>query len=415
MVRRLDDITGNMATQITKTLDEQHWWFHQLGAEDRSWINLVAQAGVSGFARWFADDDENPVDPGAIFNVAPKELARKITLRQTVDLIRTTIKVVEEQIITQMPRGDRTALGTAIVVYSRDVAFAAAEIYAKAAESRGTWAEHTELLIIDSLINGEPDSTLVSRASTVGWPVNAPACVVIGGALSTEGIAALRQATRKAGLNVLAAAHGTKLVAVLAGESLNSSLDVLATVESLKDHFAPGRIIISSLADSLATARVSASEALAGAEAEIGFQGPLQVIEAAALLPERALNGDPLAKNQLINSIYLPLLAAGGDLLETTTSFFEHGSSIEASARALYVHANTIRYRIKRVQEVIGYSPTNPREAYCIQIALTLGRMQPPGPPAAESKGILGVSEEIKKRIVGIPQMFKAISTRTAS
>ena len=48
---------------------------------------------------------------------------------------------------------------------------------------------------------------------------------------------------------------------------------------------------------------------------------------------------------------------------------------MEAAARALFVHANTVRYRLRRIHEVSGYSPTDPRDAYALRLALTLGRL----------------------------------------
>ena len=55
--------------------------------------------------------------------------------------------------------------------------------------------------------------------------------------------------------------------------------------------------------------------------------------------------------------------------------FLDQGSSVEAAARTLFVHANTVRYRLRRVHEVTGYSPTHPREAYALRLSLTLGRL----------------------------------------
>ena len=46
---------------------------------------------------------------------------------------------------------------------------------------------------------------------------------------------------------------------------------------------------------------------------------------------------------------------------------------MEAAARDLYVHPNTVRYRLKRIQEVTGYNPADPREAYILRMAITLG------------------------------------------
>ncbi len=51
-------------------------------------------------------------------------------------------------------------------------------------------------------------------------------------------------------------------------------------------------------------------------------------------------------------------------LLETLRAFLDAGGALEATARALFVHTNTVRYRLRRVAEICGESPTDPRGAY---------------------------------------------------
>ena len=41
----------------------------------------------------------------------------------------------------------------------------------------------------------------------------------------------------------------------------------------------------------------------------------------------------------------------------------------------LYVHPNTVRYRLRKVAEVTGWDPLDPREGYVLQTALALGRL----------------------------------------
>jgi DNA-binding PucR family transcriptional regulator len=65
-------------------------------------------------------------------------------------------------------------------------------------------------------------------------------------------------------------------------------------------------------------------------------------------------------------------------MLETVTAYFDHGGSIEGTARALFVHPNTVRYRLRRAAEVTGLSPSAPRDAYTYRLALTLGRLAAP-------------------------------------
>ena len=71
------------------------------------------------------------------------------------------------------------------------------------------------------------------------------------------------------------------------------------------------------------------------------------------------------------------LECAGGGLLETLVTFLDQGLSVEAAARALFVHANTVRYRLRRIHEVTGYRPTDPRDAYALRLAVTLGDETP--------------------------------------
>lgn len=93
------------------------------------------------------------------------------------------------------------------------------------------------------------------------------------------------------------------------------------------------------------------------------------------LLPERALSGDGHARRMLSHEIYLAL-ANSKELLETCVGFLDSGSSTEATARALFIHPNTVRYRVKRIQDITGYNPSDAREAYILRMAITLGRLQ---------------------------------------
>jgi DNA-binding PucR family transcriptional regulator len=93
------------------------------------------------------------------------------------------------------------------------------------------------------------------------------------------------------------------------------------------------------------------------------------------LLLERTLGGDQDARRHLVEQVYLPLVESRGALLETIEAWFGHGRSVEATARALFVHPNTIRYRLRQVDELTHLSPTQPREAQTLSFALICGRL----------------------------------------
>ena len=133
-------------------------------------------------------------------------------------------------------------------------------------------------------------------------------------------------------------------------------------------------VVVGPTVDGLAGAPKSAREAASGFRAAKAWPEGPQTLLSVDLLPERALAGDGHARRTLASEIY-PALASNKELLETCVGFLDCGSSMEATARALFVHPNTVRYRLKRIQEVTGYNPTDAREAYVLRMAITLGRL----------------------------------------
>jgi DNA-binding PucR family transcriptional regulator len=376
--RRLAGVTGAMATATVAEMESRHSWFRDLDAEPRSWITLVAQAGIDGFVTWFADPDPAAPSTSDVFGSAPQELARRISLAQTVELVKTTIEVVETQIDEVMPRSDRPILHAAIVQYSREVAFAAAEVYARAAELRGAWDVRLEALVVDAVVRGDTDETVLSRASTLGW--RSPAAIVVAVGRAPDGdsaqvLEAIRHTAAIARIDMLGSVQGDRMIVILGGDGLDTETHALSLVASFVSCFGSGAVVVGSPVEHLMDAATSTREALSGYRAAVAWPEAPRPVSAHDLLPERALAGDGHARRALARELYDPILSAGGGLLETLITFLDQGSSVEAAARALFVHPNTVRYRLRRIHEVSGYSPTDPRDAYALRLSLTLGRL----------------------------------------
>lgn len=374
IARRLGDSAAELTTAALARIAEEHRWFADLDAENRSWITVVARSGIDGFLSWFASAGADTA-PASIFDAAPRALARRITLNQTVDLVRTTIDTVELR-ITELPEDERAPLRMAILRYSREVAFAAARVYARAAEVRGAWDARLEALVVDAVIRGEADESVVSRASTLGWASPPAIAVVIGAAPDEPGraVETIRQAAARHGLDLLAAPQGDRLVLVIGGR-LAGRDELLAQVGDFSALFGDGQVVVGPIVANLAEAARSARAALSGMRAARAWPEAPRPVAAEDLLPERALAGDGHARRALAEEVYQPLVAAGRDLVDTLAAFFDSGASIEATARALFVHPNTVRYRLRRVAELTGYSPLDPRGGYALRLALTLGRL----------------------------------------
>lgn len=373
-LRRLHDGSGLLSAAAMRKLDETLPWYRALPAEDRSWVNLVAQAGISSFISWFSDPSVPPHGASEIFAAAPPELTRSISLQHTLQLVRLVVEVVEDHSDRLAAPGGERDLREAVLRYSREVAFSAAEVYARAAEVRGAWDARLEALVVDALVRGDADDALRSRVAALGWSGHGKALVLVGTTstpLDDVRAAELRRATRRAADDALVGIQGDRLVVVLGGEG-----DLRAAAEQLLPRFGPGPVVIGPDVPSLDEAGRSAAAALAGLSAARAWPTAPRPVAADDLLPERVLVGDQVARRTLVEQAYRPLVAAGGSLLDTLAAHVEHGRSLEAAARVLYVHPNTVRYRLRKVAEVTGWDPLDAREAYVLQTALALGRLE---------------------------------------
>jgi hypothetical protein len=342
-------------------------------ADQRSWVMLVAQAGIAAFVEWLRQPERAPEITYEVFGAAPRELARSVTLQRAVALVRVTIEVVESQVEHLAAPGEEAGLREAVLRYSREVAFAAAQVYASAAENRGAWDARLQALLVDALLRGDPDDILASRAAALGWADIAPVAVVAGrpppGDVETV-LDAIQLAAKYAGTDILAGVQGDRLVVVLGGVQ-----DPLVPTRSLLPEFGPGPVVVGTLATGLATAGASARAALAGARAVAAWPGAPRPVLASELLPERALAGDPEARQLLSQDVYATLRDAGPTLLDTLTAYLDCGSTLEGTARALFVHPNTVRYRLRRITDACGLSPVNARDAFALRVALVVGRL----------------------------------------
>jgi DNA-binding PucR family transcriptional regulator len=382
-VRRIERASGALGTAAIAAMDRRLPWFRNMSAENRSWLGLVAQAGIAAFLDWIRHPERNRPAVTEVFGTAPRELARAVSLQHAVEMVRVIIDAVEAQVDELAAPGDEAELREAVLTYAREIAFSAALVYARTAEARGAWDARLEALVVDSLVRGETEESLHSWASALNWS-SSPVTVVVGtigdfdgegegkdGVLGSEPlIEELRTQARRARLDLLAGVHGNRLILVVGGSD-----DPIAAAERFAGRFGPGPVIAGPLVRDLRTASVSARAALAALRAAPAWPDAPRPAGADDLLPERALDGDPDARATLISEVYEPLLTGGHALLDTLTTYLEQGSSLEATARMLFVHPNTVRYRLRRVVELTDYAPSAGRDGFTLWVAVALGRL----------------------------------------
>jgi len=389
----LRTISGELATATIKRLDATLPWYGDMPPGRRSAVGLVAQAGIKSFIQWYEDPSTTTWIASDVFGSAPRELLRSVTLQQTLQLIRVVVEVVEDRV-----KGADASLREAILLYSREIAFASADVYARAAEARGLWDARLEALVVDSILSGEYDDELPSRIAALGWHGHGEVSVLVGTTPRVLDVDQLRRTARHLQADVLIGVQGNRLVLVIgrsipapgsasppaaagsgehdAGEQATEpTLSFMDIARALEPGFGPGHLVLGHEVPSLVDASRSAKAALAGFAVARAWRNAPRPALADDLLPERALAGDPLARSTLVNRVYRPLQDQSPELMATLWCYLDNGRSLEATARELYVHPNTVRYRLKRVSQVIGWDATGAREALILQSALILGTM----------------------------------------
>ncbi|AIC47461.1 PucR family transcriptional regulator [Rhodoluna lacicola] len=371
----LKSISGELATTTLKRLDELLPWYRSMPASRRSSVGLVAQAGITSFVSWYKNPKSQPWVAADVFGVAPRELLRSISLQETLQLIRVVVQVVEDRVVQE-----DESLREAVLLYSREIAFSAADVYARAAEARGLWDARLEALVVDSILSGEHEEELASRIAALGWRAGGSVAALIGVATEPVDQDGLRRIARKNSADVLIGVHGNRLIVVIGRiehETPNEAElpSFMKIAESLDSYFGTGPMVLGPEVASVAEANRSAKAALAGFAVVKTWQKAARPINAEDLLAERSLAGDMLAKQTLVENIYRPLSQNSPELLETLSAYLDTGRSLESTARELFVHPNTVRYRLKRISEIIGWDATGSREAFVLQVAMVLGAM----------------------------------------
>ena len=366
----LNSIAGELATATLIRLDETLPWYRQMPPARRAAIGSVAQTGITSFISWYEDPKAQPWVAADVFGSAPRELLRSISLQETLQVIQVVVEMVEETVVKEHPD-----LHNAVLKYSRDLAFSAADVYARAAEARGLWDARLEALVVDSIISGETSQEISSRVAALGWQADGAVAVLLGSTPASEDTDGIRKTARKHSADVLIGIQGRRQVVVVGlMESMTTTEQTIyETASALEGYFGNGPLVLGPTVLSVSDASKSAKAALSAHAVAGTVTKSSRPTEADSLLPERALAGDQLAKQAMLDKYYSPLADSQSDLLPTLRAYLECGRSLEATSKELFVHANTVRYRLKRIQEIITENPTDARTAFMLQIAIALG------------------------------------------
>ncbi|TDW86501.1 MULTISPECIES: CdaR family transcriptional regulator [Kribbella] len=231
--------------------------------------------------------------------------------------------------------------------------------------------------LVEALLTGQPgpDGGPWEAASLLGLPPGAQLIVV---AAETRGLAEESLPGIERRLSDRGVVSGWRLTPALQLglvavplEQQDRVLSTLRETVTARTGVSPPYPSLSDTPRALHLARTALSAVPAGrAEVRLFDPSPL-----AALL---AL--DPAEGRRITQAVLGTVLALPSDdraiLLETLTAYLNHDGSAEHAGRVLHCHPNTVRYRLRRLQELTGRSLSDPNDAaelaaasYAVQIS----------------------------------------------
>ena len=379
LARRVQRMTGELTTAATTRMEDTLPWFVALPANERASVSLVAQSGITNFVEWFSAGLETKDHVGDIFSSAPRELARALTLQQTVELVRTSMAVVEEMVEQIAGANDyrQSYLRESLLRYSSEIAFAAAEFYARAAENRGAWDARLQDLVLDAILAGSSDDALLARAAAAGWDVNKHVMAIVGPVPSNQiaievHMEQIRRTAKSAKLDVMVGVHNDRMITIIGGVSESDNPESVA--KPFVGHFGAGTVVTGPIVSTLQEAHSSALDALSGYRALSFVSTTPRLVPSEDMIAARVIAGDAAAIEPVVAKLRQDL---SSDVRQTLACYLEVAPTIEGCARALFVHVNTVRYRLRRVLEATGLDPFEPSDALTLRIALMIERNSP--------------------------------------
>lgn len=214
-------------------------------------------------------------------------------------------------------------------------------------------------------------------------------------------VAAAERLARAAGAAVLAGARGGTLALILdaGAEDPPARAVVEAVVRGLRRH-APGAVAaagVSACVDWSADLRAAyrqARHALAAGEGD----AEVTLFDELGLMRFLLAPSDRADQDRFARSVLGPVLDYDRehhtDLVATLGTYLDEGCSLTRTAAARYVHPKTVRYRLRRVEELARRDLSDQRERFDAQLAIAILRalaldpdQEPPPGAGAGSPG----------------------------
>ena len=233
--------------------------------------------------------------------------------------------------------------------------------------------------LLEDLVHGRDQRRALQRARAFGFDLARPYRIALlhpaaapdAGAGADAGLPVVRRLGRELGLDLIAAARPEGVLLLAAGEVPWERFHRALERDQGDLHW---RIAVGGLCHQPADAPRSYRESL--------LIRPLQRTPAsAAVLAWETLGvyrilsslDDVSALERLVAEQLGPLLGhdaeRGSQLVETLHHYLESGGSPTSTAKTLFVHASTVKYRLSRIRDLGGHDLSAPSTRFALQLA----------------------------------------------
>ncbi|WP_369251476.1 PucR family transcriptional regulator [Streptomyces sp. R41] len=343
-------------------------------------VRAIAAWGLERLLHlWATDGTLEPADLRRFRGIAAARAADGRPVQAVLRAYRVAGTVLTDEIAARAPRltaEDAFALARMLLTTLDTLSEEMATAYAATSEDLTGDRDRALRLLLDDLIAGRHASVgaLTDRSARLGIQLPDPYCLLVAepvGAdrpdMAHDAAAGLLDALAVPGGEVtsLATVRGSRAVLLLPAGAAAGAGAVLGA-RSWR-----GCAITGESLDRVAVAHRLAADALDTAPAHAHRPGRLLTDADAHVLA--LLAGHPAAAPDHIARLVLgPLTDPGRQhLLEALTAYIDTGSA-NAAARELHLHAQSLRYRLRRIHELTGRDPRDPWQRLTLDIARTV-------------------------------------------
>ena len=232
-------------------------------------------------------------------------------------------------------------------------------------------------IISDNILPGD----VYVRAKELHFVTDDPRCVILARMLDNQDVAAVELVQK-----LFPARHGDYVLSVnendivivkllSSPDSLDEAIGVSETVRAhLKEELGINTVVgISTVADHLRELADHYKEAQVAIEVGSIFEPEKKVIKYDALGLGRIIYQLPTRLCEMfLNEVFKknPIETLDEDTLETIDRFFENNLNVSETSRKLYVHRNTLVYRLEKIKKLTGLDLREFDHAIVFKVAL---------------------------------------------